>query len=826
MDFFEKDIKSNIKTNIKDIEYNFINKQQNKMIVKISDYDLKYFEKNIDMNFHLNFDGVEILELDYINEKGVAMRKFAKSKGSLYYKYIDYLTEDEIEVKNIKEKNKEEILKNFYTIIDTMNIDTSFKNILKNFFDIDNIIEKTPYLYYNEKEKKNYWYLPDYYNGSVFLEYEKEIPFFVNGGDFLNDFFNTVEKEYIILSKEGMKSVVTKTNKEYTYINNELPTNFVYYPNKHSLDKKSTLFYFTKNEKLSMPCFNFRVLNEEKTQQILEKTKSEKTLENIKNNLNIYINDYKENNIENNSKIENNPFISEFYDYNGQETKQKYFLSNLFINGQEIIIDEIECKEIELYKNNIYSINLKYQYSPNTNFNKELNFFNKALIPDDKITKINKYRNLINQDNYSVDNYLIINKKDNVYNTKIVVFEEKVEINTKSENKLKKINNNSINQNNFIFHNTKNDLFVINLLTNKFKFLDNVNSKDFNELNDEFKSLINLEDINKKNFTDILMLKTNKKLFTIIKQDIEYFLNKSDDYNFEIKEDNKDIDGNYKITTKLLISKEKNTIFSTNFLYKKYKVENNVLDFELNEEEKNKLYYKIEIEYILKDGFYEVFLKDLNKTKELDKSLDFLNILKKNISKNTDFLKEHLIDFKINGVSLDKEEVLDFFNILEVKYINKNTKNFIYKENKNNIFLEIQNISEDNNFYLMKNKKTRISMTCFGDNNFENNNDFYKEFINSKIIGKRYNKYIDKTILNSKEKIYFFSKNKSFCSNFNNEKTLNMKDTIFNNEKSIVFYSDKKISVNLNKDKDIISFKNATEEEKINKLIKSMDISL
>lgn len=762
------------------------------------------------------------------------------------YKNISPLTNDEIKSTNIiKDLNVKEIIKNFYKIIDSMNIDNSFKNILKNFFNIDNVLEKIPYLYYDDKTNEKYWYMPDSLNGSIFLDYDKEIPFFVSNGNFLNDFFDSREKEYIVIKKEGMESYVTKQNKKYIYKNYELPTSFVYYPNKHNLGNNSSLFYFTKNPKLSFPCFNFRILNEEKTIQLLKRTKSEKNIEDIKNNLNIFINDYtKDKKIP--EIIENNPFITNYYDYNEEiaEIKNKNYLTNLFISNNELIVDEIECGDIEYFNENISSINIKYNFISSKKFNNDYEIisnskfntdyeilkFYKVLLPEDKIkptTNINNLRKLIKQENYTLDKYLIINKKENVYNPKIIEFNENIEINNKSESKLKRINRDSLNQNNFLFHNKNNNLYVINTLTNEFKFLDNVNVKEINVVNEEFKNVINLEVANVKKFCDILMIKTKNKIFSIVKQDVESFLdNKKIDFKIIENEKNQD---NYKINTRVLVSKETGLNFSPNMMYKKYYInDEGIINYNLLNDEKEK-YVFVDFEYTFKEGFYEGFNSYFKKSKEIPEELFFLKTEYQNkVFKNVDFFKEYLIELKINGFTLDKEDAIMFFDVLEIKSVNKNTKSFFYKNNKNNIIIEVKNINEDNNknFYLMKNKKTDIGVSCFNDKELKSDDLFYKEFIDSKIIDKRYNKYLNKYILYSKENIHFVKLLKKENHNFDYDKTLKNKDSILNNEKSLIFYNGNKVSLNLNKNKEIVSFKDATEEDKINKIIKSIDISL
>ena len=816
MEFFEIDLEQ-IQRTSENIEFEHFDNQNKKMIIKINKEDLPIFEKIKDVNFYSNYDGAEVIEVDYIDDNGNLMRKFATSGGSLFYKYINYLTKDEIKVSSIKEKNPKEILEKFYNIIDSMEVHTTFKNILKNFFNIDNIIEKTPYLYHNEKDNKDYWYMPDCLNDSIFLEYEKEIPFFVSSGVFLTDYFNISDKSYVIIKKEGMESIVNKLNKRFVYKNYNLPKDFVYYPNRHKLNKESTLFYFNKNEEVSMPCFNFKILDEEQTTQILNITKSDKTLEDIKYNLNYYLNVFKEEKIKT-EIIENNPFVGKYYNYNKDyNLKDKYYLSNLFLNDSEIIVDEIQCRDIEVFKNNKYTIELKYNYGYDKKYNTNVFNFNKALIPDDKITKVNKYRNFINQENYTVDNYFIINKKENVFNTKIIEFDEKIEINKQSEKKINNINNNSINQNRYIFHTSKNDLYVINLLGKDFKHLDNVKTNEFNKINEEFKSIIHFEDVNNKNYTDIFILKTNKKLIYIPKQE--------ENSGIDLFEEKKDKDGNYKIKSNISVSKEFNTIFSTLFLNKKNIIKDGEIDGILKNGYEEK-YKKIKIEYTFKEKFYETFLGDVYKTKWFEGTLDFLKLYKKTISRNSDFFKDYLKEFKINGISLDKDEVAEFFYMLEVKNLSGN-KNIIFKENKNNLLLEIKNITDDYNYYLIKNTKTDINLSCFGDKEFETS-DLYKDFVSSKIIDKRYNDNIKKHIYSSKENIYFLNelKFKSINTNFNYDKTLTMKDSIFNNENSTIFYSEKRVALNINKQKEIISFKNTSDEEKLNNLVKSIDISL
>lgn len=73
--FEEEYIYKNIEQNIKNIEYTYINKQNIKMILKICEDDLKFFEKSKEINFYLNFDNIEVLELDYLNENGEIIKK-------------------------------------------------------------------------------------------------------------------------------------------------------------------------------------------------------------------------------------------------------------------------------------------------------------------------------------------------------------------------------------------------------------------------------------------------------------------------------------------------------------------------------------------------------------------------------------------------------------------------------------------------------------------------------------------------------------------------------------------------------------------------------
>lgn len=802
---------------------------------KVETKKIKIFEDKNDVYQNITYNEIDVKMLkksktlfvnniknmiyfDIQTEDNKIIRKYTtQKKENFFYKF----SSEDIERKNILQKNPQEILDQIYKIIFSMNIDNSFKLILKNFFNIDNVLNKTPILIFNEKENKKQWYIPkSIEENGIFLDYEKDIPFFSGNGDFIDDFFTTTDKALIIINQEGLESQINNFNScfddegsswylKYIYKNNDLPKDFVFYTSKHDLSKGSTLHYFSyENNKVSLPCFDVSILKIDETIELLEKINSNKTLDDVKNSLNKFINDFEENKINNettyNQILYNYQFIFSKYNYlnNGEENNIKYIANHQIDTkhiGNYLSIKSYNIKGIEYlkYKNIFEENNINYV---EINEREGITVLPKDNNKWDKNINNNFIKMINNKEDFVEDNVLIINNPKYVNENKIIKFENKIKKSKNNKFYLNEFNeSHSKNDGLYLFHNDDDTLYLINL-ENK-KIIDLEKQKSFKSFN---KSLVNFLNLDVKNSVEndgLIMLSLENEILIITKyDDLDNYGEVKIDYK-KIKID--EINEEFKMKFYLPVLKKSYTefLYNTNRgMIKNHYVNNKKeIDFNICGTDDENKYNKISIEYTFKSELIYIFGK-----------------VSPNVPIKWEFFNESLSEIKITNESIDKDEFIKFMDNIYTN-TSKTCQQFSLNFEKDNLIFETKNeMLED--YILLKNKNKNISLFLPKKENYK---FIIKKFVHNKVNPLIKSPLIKNIILPTDDTLITYDKNYNFImlNNFDYNNTKNEKNTILNDKNSLNFYNNKKdlMLITLDKNSNIKSTKNLNEEIKINK---------
>lgn len=800
---------------------------------QISEKDLEIFKNYKLLNIDLN----RLIYIDFETTDGKQIRKFTNTKSLGIY---DTLSSEEIEIKNILEKNPKEILSQIHKVISSMEVDESFKNILKNFYNETNVEEKTPFLIYNEKEKKKQWYLPKAEGEKgIFLDYESEVPYFSSEGQYIQNFYYSDAKEMIVISKEGMKSQVhylteNENNgliyEKIVYTNNNLPKGFVFYPTKHDLISLSNLHYFVyQNNKISLPCFDLGVLKEEETIDLLKKVKSNKEIEEVKLAINERINDY-ENKWDNNTRsftLKNYQFIYEKYDYleniNGKKNEKKY-IANLqtkdirHINLERLMFESIEIKNNINYLKINSRLGLTVLPKDNGKFdNDEKNNFIRMISNNDLFVEGKML--VITPGLFAEKNY-IIDFTDKVKNLKITHKRRINDFNFRNtkENKI------------FLFSNYDDELFLINLFDSQPESLGK--QKKIKNYSKDFINFLNIENRISNSNSRLMMLSLDKEIISLYKTtNQDDTMEKIEKHHTYLEED-----GSIKIKTKLP------------FLKKGRKLNKNVNPKDLNKIEKEKLGYEtninIEIElndkknngsynkeyYINENGELDFNIPSVSGLKKIDleyhfNSLENLDKLESfTLSEEKNLLKEYtyqelklaLKNVKIDKFTIDKENYVKFmdktyFNrIKSLQFFNLEIKDkSLIMENLSGNTMLLNNLK--NNVNVVLNKEEESKKDILTSNVQTAKIDLIKEkFQTNKVYSIIKNKFVEKDFLVTDNALMILSdEDFNLINDFNYKKTINKKNTLLTDENSLNFYNEKNELMYMNFDKNL-KFKNIT----------------
>lgn len=830
----QNDLDFSLEKNIKLNNNYFDTLNKNKLKINHYSKDKKLLDKSA-----LAIKNKNILTLVYYNENKEKCMKFSE----IFDMTLDFdetnileiskVSQKELISKRIIKKDEDEIKNHIFNLIEKMERDDSFKTIIKQQFTNSNkfflISDSLPILYFDEILNKKVWVVPNNTNSNddLIFDYETEIPFFQQS---FNSFYDItkrnkksfIKKSFIIFKKDEMVSVNLSEDSNIFY-SMKNPNSFVF---SDICDNKDDLLFRTENinikdyitQDINILMPQLYNLNIERSIKILKLLKSEKKIEEIKRNINLFLNpDGYEKKLE----------VMEQY-INGVSTKSVDFeLNNIFVSNKINFFDiddqiinnhneEIFLSNLNIYLNrfeerleinlNINKVNIDEQYLDNLDIentkpiillkNKEKLFLpkescNKGIYFDDILNKINNYFNKDRNSEYFFyeDNFICIKNNENINLIELdkdFIFDEEI-----NSDKINLCNN----KNYVLLHHKNKDLYLINLLTKEYTIIDNTENFVLlsDKISDNIKLTFSLQETN--------IVLTENKSFN--------FINDKNN-NFNYTEKNKK-EGNYILNFDLPLEKVRNENvykFKSNA-----KFENDIDVIVFDDQKKSVREFKnFNIEYKISDKFYtdnkdiEYFNKDVN------------------VLSNCFYFENYLNELTINNISLNKKESLIF---IKKVFKNKN-KNFIISKENGSDMIKVDDLNKkEDTFIVLKNKKTKFNLSLFLNNNTKKS-DIIDLYNKNEIIFYRENKKLNKLIYSSKDKLFLLNDGFSdFVEQFFSfEQTKLLEKNVLNNDILLNYnYENKEFEFIFEKSGKFLRINNKNLINNLNKKINSFEIS-
>lgn len=797
---------------------------------------------------------------------------------------LSYITNDALIEKNIINKNNysnEEILRHFIKVINNMDINNSLKETYIGYFkNIEDIKKLMPILYFNEKENKKQWYVPNaIQDKDYFFDYETQIPVLYNNSNIMNSeilFFTILNKNNLecYCKNRGENKNITLKLETDEFDKNEFYFNSNLKKDNSTILKGNQLFnsydFFDNDTKQNYTFYlpTVQTLEEKETMDFLKKCNSNYTINDIKQEIKKYEYINKEFNCKENTEF-NIPFISKKYKifndnhYNNDVLdnsfseisnfsflkSKEFYLSNYKISSKSLEYSNIEL--LKSYGDSFFIEKGKKETDLNYIKTKKMDIFlpkYKDFYINEETNNFSKIFEIFSSDKIILileDNKIIATKKDKfgsiVFETDCKEFKLKETTIPNSDKKSYKAFATGKDKDLFLLHNTNNDIYLLDLNIKDFIVLEN--SKTFNKLSEELIDLLNFEKrINDSNNFDVFVTDNGLKYFQkrlpfkkMIIKDQEYV-------PFEFFETKLNIENEsykYKIKIPLDYQGEK-------LLYRKnselgqslvYNIKKD--DIKLIEEKKLNINYKIiEIEYEFDKNFINLneslksYLEDV-KQKTINKNYKefyFSNNMEKSIKHYRDF-ENYLISLTINGIKYNKKESLDFLN----RFSLLKEKEFVIVDDEITSTINITEKSKlidensiNNKYFLIHNKKDKKNLSIYDEKN-KYTTAFIKKFKNGEMTYKtNYNFKLNKYVIFQKDKMYLFSPFKEIIE-FNSCFETNQKNnnSIINNGNTLNFYNEKKelMEFELSQNKEIRKIKNIDGLKTINNKLKDISNS-
>lgn len=769
---------------------------------------------------------------------------------------LSYITNEVLIENNIISKDKytnEEILQNFIKIINNMDINSSLKETYIGYFrNIEDLKKVLPILYYNEKENKKQWYIPNsIQEKDYFFDYETQIPVLHYNSNIMRSdilFFTILNKNNLeCYCKNRSKNLTLKLETD-EFDKNEFYFNSNLKKDNSSILKGNQLFnnydFFDNDSKQNYSFYlpTVQTLEEKETLDFLKKCNSNHTINDIKQEIKKYEYINKDFNCKENIEF-NIPFISKKYKIFNENHYNNDVLDNTFSEISNFYF----LKSKEFYLSNYKISSKSFEYS-NIELLKDYNssFFIEKGKKDKELHYIKTKQIDVYLPKYKVeDNKIIATKKDKfgsiVFETDCKEFKLKETTIPNSDKKSYKAFATGKDKDLFLLHNTNNDIYLLDLNVKDFIVLEN--SKVFNKLSEELIDLLNFgKKINDTNNFDVFVTDNGLKYFQkrlpfkkmIIKEQefvpFEFFQTKlnihNDSYTYKTKLP-LDYQGD-----KLLY--KKNSDLGKSLLYNIKKD-----DIKLIEEKKLNIDYKIiEIDYEFDKNFFNLneslksYLEEVKqKTININyKEIYFSNNMEKSIKDYRNF-ENYLISMTINGVKYNKKESLDLLN----RFSLLKEKEFVIVDDENSSIINITEKSKlidensiNNKYLLIHNKKDKKNLSIYDEKN-KYTTAFIKKFKNGELTYKtNFNFKLNKYVIFLKNKMYLFTNFKEIIE-FNTSFETNQKNnnSIINDGNSLNFYNEKNelMEFEISSNKEIKKIKNIDGLKTINNKLKDISNS-
>lgn len=831
-------------------------------------YDIK--DKDFFDNSSLEIENEIYMKLKYLNKNQEECFKLSKvlvnkitreNNKSISNAYFSSVSNAEIKSKNIIDKNKIDFKKHFEKIIDNIECDVSLKTILKERM-VNYKPENLPFLYFNEKENKQIWWIPNFMNDEdIFLDFEKEIPIFQD--KFEKEIFNGNNKnKFLVVSSEEISSFNIMFESTLR-LHIDIPKNFVFpknLTNQNILENSSIGIKFNENNGNMDSYLNFVIpeffsLNEEQTTKFLKLNNSEMTLNGIKGILLQYRCSSKDNAIKDVSKLfidgsvknisfnatfvsnevslideilkqnnEENTFTLDHFIQDAKKDKSSNYISNLNIsydkkdkfllpltyNYYKLADNEINNKILENKNNDVLFLNLNENGKILIPKYKGVLYNNDAFVDNTKLCFADYNVDTL----FSEGKYLVTKgrsfKRDeyypNMFSDIFSIYELPQEIKFKNNNNdlkynLKKYYKNLGRHNELLLiHNYNNDIILINKNTKESKIIDNSEEIIFANKN----MLHNLNLKSNLEFCDIYFTE-NKTLYFLSKEKLENNTNNELIKEYEYIEKEK-INDNYSLEIKIPVTKTDKDIKYTNkikYIHLNYtlNLKNNELNYDKKININNNEYDFLTVNYLIKEDFLQ----------------------------NTSDIYDYIKEIKLHNLTLKNEEAVNFY--LEVNFKEYPSFDIKSKVYDNTTTLNVSNRMEKINFVIAKNINYDFNFSNYINNNTKMDN-LLKMYKNNKLLGMIDNENKKTKIYYSNDKIFLTSmKNQTIdvIDNFNYNFTLKNKDSLINKKCDDIIYNNEKndeISLIFDNKNYFTGLFNLTKEKNLKNSFKNLGTSL
>lgn len=790
-------------------------------------------------------------EITYLDDNKDVIRRFASfdkereqnlNNRMLYKGSMNFLSNTELKLKNlINLKNNENELRNhFYNMIDTFEVTNEIKNIFKLYFVDSDFINNLPFLYFNEEKNKKEWIIPNYdSNEDLVYDYETEIPYTVKMFKTLltPTKNNSKHFSYFILNKKGIinyqkqsdNNILIETTYDFDdkfyFINTKNQTNksLFFDDNVIGLNKNNTTEeskkFFEEEEinNISYNLFSPQIssLNVEQTLEVLKKSSSNKTIDEIKTALTNYskpilLSD------ESLDCYENKFNVFYYVDDEVSYKDLKRNLNRITINDKNIKFYKLPIKENTLINTEVIKDYKNEEYYIIKNDNTE--FFlckDNGIVeakPKEKNTNIYK---MFNNKEYIESSLFCLNGK---YQNSSLIIDLKEELEWKIDDE-QSYSSDGIGKS--FIHNKNNKLFFINNYDKTFELISI--TKTFDEFDEKLIDILNFG--NKRQ--SILLFKTDNEIIQLP------LLNDKKKYITTPK----DKEGNFHIKTKIpLLNNARNLKFVHNEIAKFYDInEQNELIMEVGAKDKEDGEYEfLDVDYVFKNDFYKPLVEQFERLKKasyqmnnntLEKETNlYLNGEIESLGMYRDY-ENFLLNLKLNGVEYSKESSLSFLNNIALfKKLDEITFNL--KKDENNTIFEFINKKDGNNlkYYLIKNNEKDIELSYY----FKNDNGS-TEILNlikkNKILSSKYNKKINKKLYFSKDRTFIVNKFNGVDNiEIDYKKTLENKQSIINNENSLNYNTNFLMEIVIDKNLNFKNIKNIEQEKNILENLHKYDV--